>query len=158
MLALGVIGVAAIVIIHKEQFREYMTEKLVQLHNTVDQIIDEQIRQHSRSNATQNDTMIDQHDTDVDTDDEHTFNTAKVVNTTTKRNNVGVNDVCKLCYENAVDTVYLPCGHANTCSICNIKLQQNLNELDSVRQTQCHLPVQCSFCNQPIVTQHKIYR
>jgi Zinc finger, C3HC4 type (RING finger) len=49
---------------------------------------------------------------------------------------------CALCFERDSDTLYLPCGHFGSCSVCAEQMKE-ANE--------------CPFCRQPIQSRKRVY-
>jgi len=45
-------------------------------------------------------------------------------------------DLCKICYENVIDCVLLPCGHLVSCVHCSKNLQQCPVDRSKIRETK----------------------
>ena len=152
LLAFGVLGVAVAVVLHQQQVTQYVENTFDDISNTINDMVVQHITKRTNKRNT-SDTPIDSYDGDIDMNTEssnsHTHHTVR-------QRNIGNNNdnICKLCYDHPVNSVYLPCGRSKTCTACNNKLQYNL----SVRHVFNQLPLNCSFCNQNIQSIHRIYR
>jgi len=77
-------------------------------------------------------------------------------------------NLCKICFENQINTVLVPCGHA-ACKICFTKLltkakeslqQVNTNQLDISQVPEAlrlAIAFKCPFCRRSVWTYGRLY-
>lgn len=175
ILAFGIVGLALATILYKDDIEQYTQQRLATLTETIEELLhgpphnDELNKDNNDYDNDmidiQNDDNIQHNVNDNSDNDIHTMSNIRINNSNNNvrqrrlhNNNNHSIDVCSLCLDNPVTTVYIPCGHSKTCISCNNKLKDSLNELNSTRSYTNQLTLRCSFCNQKIQSIHRIYR